>query len=53
MLQKAGRTWWQSSLQGGKGRLPVTGGIEGRLAHGLPGKPAERDAPHCPFDKLS
>ena len=24
-----------------------------RLAHQLPGKPAEEQAPHCPFDKLS
>ena len=36
----------------GRGRLPVTEGIDIRLAHGLPGKPAE-DVPHCPFGKLS
>ena len=49
------KTWPQSSL-GYAGRwregFPVTGGIEVRLAHWLPGKPAEEQAPHCPFDKL-
>ena len=36
---------------GGKERLLVTGGIEVRLVHGLPGKPAEGHAPHRSFDK--
>ena len=47
---------WQQSSLGYAGRwregLPVTGGIEVRLAHWLPGKPAEEQALHCPFDKL-
>ena len=30
----------------GIGRLPVLGGIDVRLAHQLPGKPAEGHAPH-------
>ena len=38
---------------GGKGRLPVKGKIDVRLAHWLPGKPAEEHAPTGPFDKLS
>ena len=37
----------------GRGRLPVIGGIDGRLAHRLPGKQTEGPAPHCSFDKLS
>ena len=35
----------------GKGRLPVIGGNDVRLAHQLPGKPADGHAHHCPFDK--
>lgn len=38
---------------GGRGRLPVMGGIDSRWAHWLPGKLAKEHAPHCPFDKLS
>ena len=38
---------------GREGVAQVTGGIDIRLAHRLPGKPAEGHAPHCPFDKLS
>ena len=34
----------------GRGRLPVTEGIDIRLAHGLPGKPGET---YLPFEKLS
>ena len=37
----------------GRVRLPVIRGIDIRLAHPLPGKPAEGHAPHSPFDKLS
>ena len=35
------------------GALPVTGETAVRLAHWLPGKPAERHAHHHPYDKLS
>ena len=53
LWQMAGRTWWRALLGLGGG-LPVTGGINIRSAHWLPGKPAEgQAAPHCPFDKLS
>ena len=34
---------------GGKGRLPVIGGVDLRLAHRLPGKPAEAHTPHLPL----
>lgn len=34
---------------GGRGRLPVIGGIEFALAHGLLGKLAEGHSPHCPL----
>ena len=37
----------------GKGRLPVIAGIDVRLTHQLPGKLAEENAPHSPFDKNS
>ena len=30
----------------------MNGGTDVRLAHWLPGKPAEEQAPHCPFDEL-
>ena len=46
-----GRTW--GSLCSGDSGLPIIGGIDIRLAHWLPGKPAEEHASHCPFDKLS
>lgn len=48
MWQMEGRTWWQSSHQSGKGRLPVIGGVEGSLA-----KPKKRHAPHHPFNSPS
>ena len=48
VLQTVVRIWWQSP---GKGRLPVIGGIDVRLAHQLPGKPAEGHTPHPNFDK--
>ena len=41
----------KSLLLEGKGRLPVTGGIDIRLAHELPGRPAERHCPHRSLDK--
>ena len=44
--QMAGRTWQQSSLRRGE-----EGGIDIRVAHQLPGKPAEGHAPHYHFDK--
>ena len=37
---------------GGKGRLPVIGAIDIRLAHRLPREPAEGHSPHCFFDKF-
>ena len=37
---------------GGRGRLPVIGGVNLRLAHRLPGKLAGGHATHRPFDKL-
>ena len=43
-----------NSLPGGGGGYQlVTEGIDIRLAHQLPGKPAEDHAPHHPSDKLS
>ena len=38
---------------GGRGRLPVIGGIDVRLTYWLPRKPAESQAPHHPLDKLT
>ena len=38
--QTADRMWQQSLLLGGRRRLPFIGGINVRLAHQLPGKPA-------------
>ena len=38
---------------GRKGRLPVIGEIDVRLAHWLAGKLAEQHTPHCPFVKNS
>ena len=35
------------------GEVASYGGIDVRLAHGLPGKPAEAWAPHHHFNKLS
>ena len=35
----------------GGGRFPVIGGVDVRLAHGLPGKLTEGCAPHHSFDK--
>ena len=35
----------------GRGRVPVIGGNDIKLAYRLPGKPAERRTPHSPFDK--
>lgn len=46
----AGRTWRLHSP--GQGRLSVMGGFV-RLAHELPGKPAEEHVSHHSFDKLS
>ena len=43
----------QSSLRRWGRWLPVTGVIDVRWTHRLPGKLAEGQAPHCPFDKLS
>ena len=44
---------WQAGL--GKSSLSeegiVTEEIDIRMAHWLPGKPAEEHNPHCPFDK--
>ena len=37
----------------GKGRLPVIGEVDIRLAGWLPGKLAEGHSPYCPFDKDS
>ena len=37
----------------GRGRLPVIGGVDVRLAHQLPRKLAEGHASHHLFDKLS
>ena len=48
---EAGRTWPQSLLLGAGGSLAVTGEIGLTLAHRLPGKPAEGQAPHRPSDK--
>ena len=43
-----------SSLHSGKrGRLPVIGRIDIRLAHQLPGELAEEHIPHSPSSKLS
>ena len=50
--QTASRPWWQSSLLGRK-EVTSYGGIDIRLAHQLPGKPAEEYTPHHPLDKLS
>ena len=36
-------------IAGGRGRLPVVGEIDVRLAHWLPGKSAEVYAPHSPL----
>ena len=49
---------WQDTVAvvaptGGTGHLPITGGTDIRLAHRLPGKPAEGHAPHRLFDKRS
>ena len=43
------RTWWQAWLLGA-GKATSDGGTQVRLAHQLPGGPAEGHAPHCPFD---
>lgn len=43
------RTWWQAWLLGA-GKVTSDGGTQVRLAHQLPGGPAEGHAPHCPFD---
>ena len=43
---------YMSKVAGG-GKLPVIGGTDVRLAHWLPGKPAEEHAPQHPFDRLS
>ena len=49
----AGRKGSSLCPPGGRGRLPVIGGIDIRLVHLLPGKLAEGHAPPHPFDKLS
>lgn len=46
---------WQDTVAvvaptGGTGHLPITGGTDVRLAHRLPGNPAEGHAPPRPFD---
>ena len=51
--QIAGRAGQQSSLLVGGGGLPAIEGIDVRLAHQLPGKPAVAHAPHCSFHQLS
>lgn len=46
-----GQDTWQSSLPG-KSELTSYRGMDIRLAHLLPGKPAERCTPHCSLYKL-
>ena len=46
--QMAGWPWQESSLSE---EGIVTEEIDTRMAHWLPGKPAEEHNPHCPFDK--
>ena len=36
-----------------EGKVTCYGGTDVRLAHPLPGKPAEGHVPHSPFDKPS
>ena len=45
-----GRQDMATVLAGVRARLPVTGGIDIRWAHQLPGKPAKGHASYCPFD---
>jgi len=53
--QTAGRTqkagYYSNLCSGGKGRLPITGGIDIKLGHQLPGKPSEVLTLQHPFDK--
>ena len=53
--QMASRTWQLSSLPVGRVGEGVTRyrGNWHQIGCQLPGKPVEKHAPHCPFDKLS
>lgn len=46
-----GKTWQQSLLPGGSGDCQLSGKLDIRLVHMLPGKLAEEHAPQCFFDK--
>lgn len=50
--QAMGRIWKSSSPRGEKEATNYEE-IDTKLAHQLPGKPAEKQALHHPFDKLS
>ena len=47
-----GRQDMVAVFAGVRGALPVTGEIDVRLTHWLPGKPAEGHTRHHPYDKL-